>query len=128
MTSLLKKDYKQAISQFTQMAEWGYAPAQYQLALCFINGTGTTQDYEKAAYWNEKAAKQGYSLAQYNLGVHYFNNKKYEQAVYWYKKAASDKNAPSRAAMKQLSICYRNGWGVTKDAKQADEWLQKAHE
>ena len=128
MVSLLQKDYRQAITRFTQMAEWGYAQAQYQLALCYINGTGITQDYDKAAYWNEKAAVQGYALAQYNLGVHYFNNKKYEQAVYWYKEAALNENNPSKAAMEQLSHCYRNGLGVNKDVEQANKWLQKARE
>lgn len=125
MVSLNQKDSIQAIELFTKIAKQGYAPAQFQLALCLIN----QKDYDKAAYWNEQAAKQGYAPAQYNLGVHYLKNKMDNQAVHWFQKAATNENDPSRAAMEQLSIYYRNGrGGLEKDTKKADEWLQKSRE
>lgn len=125
MVFLNQKDSIQAIELFTKIAGQGYAPAQYQLALCFIN----QKNYDKAAYWNEQAAKQGHAPAQYNLGVHYHQNDMHEQAAYWFQKAATNENDPSRAAMEQLSIYYRNGrGGLEKDTKKADEWWQKSRE
>ena len=125
MVSLNQKDSIQAIEIFTKIAKQGYAPAQFQLALCFIK----KNEYDKAAYWNEQAAKQGYAPAQYNLGVHYHKNDMHEQAAYWFQKAATNENDPSRAAMEQLSIYYRNGrGGLEKDTKKADEWWQKSRE
>lgn len=123
--SLNQQDSVQAMEILTKIAGQGYAPAQYQLATCFIN----QKKYDKAAYWNEQAAKQEYAPAQYNLGVHYFKNNMHKQAAHWFQKAAMNENDPSRAAMKQLSVYYRNGeGGLDKDVKKADEWLQKSRE
>ena len=54
-------------------AELGYAPAQYELAICYANGFGEQRnDYNIAVKWLEKAAKQGYVKAIYKLGIYYF--------------------------------------------------------
>lgn len=40
-------------------AKQGYDPAQYSLALCYWNGTGTERNLDKLRYWAGLAAKQG---------------------------------------------------------------------
>lgn len=47
-----------AIKIYTQLAEQGYADAQYNLYVCYYDGKGVTQDYMKAVYWCTKAAEQ----------------------------------------------------------------------
>ena len=37
--------------------------AMYNLALCYDNGFGLKQDYEKAVYWYTKAGEHGNSKA-----------------------------------------------------------------
>ncbi len=48
-------------------AEQGYAPAQYELGLCYGSGRGVKKDANKAVYWMEQAARQEYRKTQYSL-------------------------------------------------------------
>ena len=45
------------------------------------------------------------------------------KAVEWYEKSA---NLGHSNAMYNYGVCYKNGWGVTKDVNQAREWYTKA--
>ena len=87
-----KKDYKQAFEWYKKAAEYGHAPAQYHLGLCFEFGAGIEQNYTKAVEWYKKAAEQGNKFAQNSLGECYYYGKgvepNYTKAVEWYKKAA----------------------------------------
>lgn len=75
--ALAKEYYERAQGSATngylqKAADLGYAPAQYDLAICYANGFGEQRnDYKVAAKWLEKAAKQGYSKAMYKLGLYY---------------------------------------------------------
>ena len=93
---------------YTKSAEQGNAAAQYNLGLCYYEGKGVKQDYEKAVYWYTKSAEQGYDVAQNNLGVCYKNGqgvkKDYERAIYWFEKAAEQGN---RIAQKNLDIVLK---------------------
>ena len=53
------------------MAENGNADAQFAFGGMYVNGTGVSQDYTKAAQWFQAAADQGNAYAQHNLGVMY---------------------------------------------------------
>ena len=44
-------------------AEQGHAEAQYNLGICYENGKGVEQDYEKAEEWYREAAAQGHEKA-----------------------------------------------------------------
>lgn len=48
-----------AFHLFYQAAQMGYAPAQYNLAQCYIFGDGVPQNFEKALPWLNKASEQG---------------------------------------------------------------------
>ena len=86
--------------------EQGYANAQFGLGVCYENGQGIIQSYEKAVEWYTKAAEQGYAYAQYNLGVCYENGQgiiqSYEKAVEWYTKAAEQGNVGAKKMLEQL--------------------------
>src|SRR5260370_35659 len=51
-------DIGQARSWFEKAARRGYAPAQVNLAVTYINGWGTQQNYGAALNWLNAAAKQ----------------------------------------------------------------------
>lgn len=67
-----QQNYQAAFPIFKELAEQGYASAQYNLGFMYNNGYGVSQDYHQAVKWYQKAAEQGYVSAQYNLGLMYY--------------------------------------------------------
>lgn len=64
----MAEDKAQAVEWYTRAAEGGYAPAQTNLAVCLLNGTGAERSAEEAVGWLEKAAEQEFPRAQGILG------------------------------------------------------------
>ena len=105
----------------------GFAGAQYNLGVCYLNGAGVAQDVQEALQWYRKAAEQGHDGAQYDLGLCYFNgtgvarmNKRRSSGSVW---------PPNRMLL--LSIiwaCATNGLGIVKDKQEAVRWYRKAAE
>ena len=54
---------------YTKAADQGVLMAQYNLGLCYQNGTGVAQDYEQAVRLYTPLAKRGFASAQYNMAV-----------------------------------------------------------
>lgn len=54
-----KKEYYAILTtkELEVLAEQGDAEAQFNLGLCYYNGTGIEQDYKKTVKWFLKAAK-----------------------------------------------------------------------
>lgn len=48
--------------------------AQYNLSICYVNGTGVAVDMVKAFKWQKRAAEAGHLGAQINQGVCYANS------------------------------------------------------
>ena len=113
--------------ELEQLANRGDVDAQFDLAFCYINGTGVSQDYMIAAKWLEKAADQGLADAQYVLGLFYQNsygvNQDNKKAFQLMKKAAEQGELN---AMTNLGVCYYGGVGVEKNSPQAAIWLIRA--
>ncbi|MDD2882176.1 MAG: tetratricopeptide repeat protein [Rhodoferax sp.] len=65
-----------AFSQFRQLASEGYAAAEFELSLLYLNGKGGSQNSKESNYWLKQAALRGYWPAQSNLGVA-FNRGRY---------------------------------------------------
>ncbi|XP_021927131.1 death ligand signal enhancer-like isoform X1 [Zootermopsis nevadensis] len=63
--------YKEAHTYFQRAVELSYAPAAFNLGLCYETGVGTPQDFKLAAKYYELASKWGHATAMYNLGVFY---------------------------------------------------------
>jgi hypothetical protein len=93
--------------QYRASAEQGDAKAQAKLGLCYVKGSGVTQDSAEAVKWFRKAADQGYARAQYDLGVCYWNGsgvtRDRAEAVRWFRKAADQGDAK---AQYWLGRCY----------------------
>ena len=80
-------DFRQTL----QLAEQGYAEAQYNLGVMYDSGRGVRQDDDEAFKWFRQAAEQGNTGAQYNLGVMYANGRGVRQDLHlskeWFGKA-----------------------------------------
>ncbi|KAG9290978.1 hypothetical protein G9A89_000133, partial [Geosiphon pyriformis] len=92
---------------YSKATEAGYLDAQYNLAVCYANGEGTTKNSEKAFELYSKAAEAGDLDALYNLAVCYNNGegtiKNLEKAFELYLKAAE---AGHLKAQYNLEFCY----------------------
>ena len=85
-------DFRQTL----QLAEQGYAKAQYNLGAMYYNGRGVRQDYAEAVRWYRKAAEQGVAKAQYNLGAMYYNGdgvrRNFHLSKEWFGKACDGRD------------------------------------
>ena len=125
----LETQISNAFEQYKKLAKKGDAKAQNYIGVCYYNGEGVSQDYEKAVEWFLKAAGQGYELAQFHLGYCYYKgkglSKDNSKAFYWFSKAA---NQGYVNAQYRLGHFYYHGLGVSKDLQKAFEWFSKAAE
>jgi TPR repeat protein len=106
----------------------GNAEDQYQLALCYDEGTeGVKRDKVAAAAWYGKAVEQEHAGAQRALGTCYAFGAGVEQnlevAAQWYLRAADLGDAEAQGC---LGHCYASGKGVEQDDAQAVAWWEKA--
>jgi uncharacterized protein len=110
-------------------AEKGDVAAQINLAVFYMNGWGTRQNYAAALYWFQSAAKSGSPLAHTNLGILYLNGwgvtRDYEEAARNFRFAAEHGET---GAMVNLGYLSDGGLGTTKDQAAAAEWYRQAAE
>jgi TPR repeat protein len=122
-------DIRQARSWFEKAARRGYAPAEVNLAVLYINGWGGTQSYGAALNLLLAAAKQGHSGAFANLGILYMNgwgvHRDYAEALKYLELAA---NAGDSGAQSNLGYLYDRGLGVRQDYSTAAHWYRLAAE
>jgi hypothetical protein len=116
-----------AFAEVLQKAEAGNLPAQCQVGVYYLNGTGTPVDYVQAAAWLHKAAARHNAPAMSALGWMYALGlgvpKDEVQAFGWYLQGATggDRNGQRLAA-----DGYRTGTGVARDDVQSAAWYKKA--
>jgi TPR repeat protein len=122
-------DIRQARGWFEKAARRGYAPAQVNLAVTYINGWGTAQNYGTALNWLNAAAKQGHPSAYANLGILYMNGwgvrRDYAEAFNYLQLAA---NAGDAGAQSNLGYLYDGGLSVVQDYSAAVKWYRLAAE
>ncbi|MBS0350737.1 MAG: SEL1-like repeat protein [Proteobacteria bacterium] len=147
---IIEQSWEEKEKRYRKLAEEGDAKAQNELGLYYCYGYGgfaRTKDDIEAAEWYHKAAKQGNAEAQYNLGYCYHYGygvtKNENNAVYWYYKAATNGHLSTIELLKDLlssskqesilvsiseilGYCYYNGYGVTRDEKEAVIWYSRA--
>ena len=63
------QDYGTALKWYRMAAGQGYADAQANLGVMYMQGLGVSQDYKVAIKWLKLAANQGNVNAQINLGA-----------------------------------------------------------
>ncbi len=116
-----------AANFYRKAAKRGDVEAQCNLGVCYGNGYGVPQSYEKAVEWYTEAAEQGYKWAQNYLGDCYYYgygvSQSYEKAVEWYTKAAKKRLGEAQC---DLGYCYENGYGVPQSYEKAVYWYTKA--
>ena len=56
----LNNQYEEAFVNYKKSAEKGYAPSQYQLAVCYQQGIGVKSNAQLAQSWYDKAIANGY--------------------------------------------------------------------
>jgi len=131
MVSMLvvSPDYSpaEALQWFERAARKGYAPAQVNAAVMYINGWGTSPNYGAALQWLHEAARQGYGRAYYNLGILYLQGQGVPKDV---AEAARDflkgAEAGDSNAQTNLGYLYDSGIGVPRDLKTAVQWYTRA--
>ena len=125
----LEEDEKKAFEMYLKIEKEtnGYHWAQRSLGVCYRNGYGTEQDYDKCFEFATKAAEQGNGLAMHGLGICYKIGQGCEKndtkSFEWHEKSAQ---LGDSHAMYWCGVSYKDGTGVTKDVNKAKEWLTKA--
>lgn len=106
VAALKGKRYREALKEFTPLAEQGQAGAQYNLGLMYDNGLGVRADKATAADWYRKAADQGRDKAQFALGALYETGqgvrRDLTEARRRYQQAADQGHAKAREALQRL--------------------------
>ena len=122
-------DLKKAEHWFEKAARRGYAPAQVNLAMMYLQGWGVVRNDGAALYWLTLAAQQGQPMALFDLGQLYFKGcgvrRDYAEALRLFQEAARNGNA---AAEVNIGFMYDVGLGVPRDGGAAAEWYRKAAE
>ena len=129
-------DLEKTPSYYRDNAEVSRNLGMYNLALCYVQGTGTDPDKTKAFEWMKKLAEtdnigeadqepeSGSTYGMYNLGLMYQNGfgtkEDAERAYYWYRKAADAGDADGAY---MTGWCLENNYGVSDPAL---EWYEKA--
>jgi len=120
-------DAAEAVKWFEQAAVRGYAPAQVNLAVMYINGWGVKQNYGAALQWMNQAAKQKYARAYYNLGILYQQGNGVRQdnaeALRFFRLGAEGGDS---SAQTNLGYMYDKGLGVERDLSIAVRWYRTA--
>ena len=108
---VLNNDPELAAGWFSRAAEQGYADAQFNLGLMYVNGEGVEKDVVQAVELFKKAAEQGHVDAQNNLGAMYFTGEGVERdeqkAVSWFEKAAAQGNADAQANLDAIKAAKK---------------------
>ncbi|GES98862.1 Sel1 repeat family protein [Rhizophagus clarus] len=141
---------KQLIENLLELAKNGDFEAQYNLAICYKNGSGIETNYEKAFKWLLSSAENKNPEAQYHLAIFYMDGigvqKDEKEAFNWFSKSEQsgyldiqnkneresfEKNlklaiANDAIAQDYLGYCYQFGKGISKNETKAFGWYLKS--
>ncbi|MDR3683857.1 MAG: caspase family protein [Geothrix sp.] len=128
----LPRNDSEALLQFLQAADLGYAPAMAYLGRMYTFGWGTPVQVRKALEYFQKAAEAGDPLGQNGMGFMYLRGvpeagieKDPRQAFRWFQLAAEQGLG---IALKNVADAYRLGQGVTPDQGRAVLYARRAQE
>ncbi len=117
---LNRGQFKAAQQEFLPLIQEGYAPAQYQMAMMYLNGWGMKKDPMRAFELLTLAANQNYPDAQFELSIMYSEGspiEKDDKKAFKLTQAAAKKGLAS--AQFNLGVMYSNGIGTYKDYRNA---------
>jgi TPR repeat protein len=124
-------DLTKALANYEKASAKGYAPADFKLAVIYLNGAeGVTQDAEKGMRHLNAAADTGLTVALKELGAMYYygnNNlsKNLTKALEIFGKAAEGGDAES---MKNLGAMIISGEGTATDKVEGLKWYLLAQQ
>ena len=102
---------EQKASDYRTAAEQGDADAQFNLGVCYKNGSGVEKSYAQAVYWYKRSAEQGYAKSQYYLGFCCFCGEgiteSYDQATYWWKRSAEQGYIDAQKALQLIGESWK---------------------
>lgn len=106
-------------------ASFGFAPAQYELALMYDVGDKIPENRQKANNWMNQAAQSGLPEALYGLGVWiergHFGEPDMGKVVTLYEQAAEKGHVN---AMRSLVVLYGDGiGGIAPNPERSNYWL-----
>ena len=113
---------------YREVAERGYADAQFYLGEMYYFGYCVDKNHAEALRWYRKAAEQGHIEAQkaydelfslYGRGIEQENS----EVEKWWRKASEQKDFD---ALNQLGECYFFGDGIAQDYNEAVRLFHKA--
>jgi uncharacterized protein len=120
-------DFEHAIPVLSQAADLGSAKAQYNYALCLLQGEGVEENDSLANVFLEKTGNQNNVDAQYKLAHSYRTGRgtapNIQKAIYWYGRAAELNDLESQ---ENLAVYYTGGNGVPRDTVKMLYWLTRA--
>lgn len=146
---------QQALQFVAQAAHAGFAPAQFTLGQCWLQGVGVEKKQQEALGWLERAAQQGHVDAMFVLGInlpiehaqhlpllqaaahaghpkamlcvgiYLQNHAQASEALEWFELA---KAHGDMRANYMLGLAYLQGNGVAAESKKAVELLNLAGE
>ena len=101
---------QEELEQLMRDAEQGDAEAQYELAICYRNGSGVEEDLEKYIYWLRLSAEQGWSHAIFRMCLNYAwgtgVEKDIEKAKYWYFKGEKADRTKSYEVPEDMKVIF----------------------
>lgn len=106
---------KEGLETMTTLAESGYAPAMYQVALTYAWAPNDEISAKR---------KASLSLATDSLGL-LVDNSKNEEAVEWFRKYMRNTETPDNNALYLLGCYYLNGKVVSRDLSMAKELFER---
>jgi hypothetical protein len=124
---LNRGQFKAAMAQFEPLAEDGFTPAQYQLAMMYKNGQGVRKNTQKAFELLTLAAKQNDSDAQFDLSLMYSEGNVVEKdLIKAFNLMTRSANKGLASAQYNLGVMYANGTGVSQNDIKAHVWWSMA--
>lgn len=130
-----KEDRQLAFEWFLKAAISGDSAAMENVADCYCDGEGVSQDSAKALEWYEKAAENGAQNAQSDLAYNYYRGGRvmgveletdYEKSFRFAKMAVEQHD--DKTALRILAQCYYHGRGVSENNDEAFEYFKRAAE
>lgn len=123
-TAMIEGRDAEAFPGISQAAEAGFHKAQYNLALLYKDGRGTTASHANYLKWMEASAAQDFPLALFTLGVDYSfgrgTAKDNPRAFRYYTRAAELGHAGAQYYLAQM---YREGLGTSVSPALYRKWM-----
>lgn len=124
-----QREYREALREFTPLAQGGNAGAEYRLGIMYAMGLGVARDYAPAVAWLRKSAVQGNASAENDLGTLYDQGRGVAEdpaeAARWFLRAAMRGHGAAQLNLAQL---YEAGRGVPRDPVRGFAWANAASE